>query len=120
MINLITAKEESIHYFQGDTLPLTILVKDDQGADYDFAGCAATMKIRRDHDDTGQLLELSTTNSKITLASGTLTILESAANMAAAELKDGTYYYDLILTLNDGTVQTWLYGKFVVKQKATL
>ena len=64
--------------------------------------------------DNGPLVILSTDITVTGTAEGVLTILIAAADMI---VEAGVYVYGLQTTLiADGTIETWLYGKFDIVQ----
>jgi hypothetical protein len=77
------------------------------------------MQVRSSADSSTVVLELTTTNSKITLGgtTGQINLLVSATDMAA--ITEGKYVYDLELVSGGGEVTTVIEGNFVVKPEVT-
>jgi hypothetical protein len=77
------------------------------------------MHVRTTAATTTTLIELTTTNSRITLGgtAGTVTLTISATDTAA--LTPGKYVYDLELVSGGGIVSRIIEGNFVVKAEVT-
>jgi tRNA threonylcarbamoyladenosine modification (KEOPS) complex Pcc1 subunit len=89
------------------------------GTPVDLSGYTADMQVRY-ASDTSSIIELSTSNGRITIDSayGRINLSISATDSAA--LAAGSYNYDLNLTNTvDGTVYKILEGAFVVKASIT-
>lgn len=104
---------------QGATLLKPIVWKDSTGAPVNLSGYTARMQVRQSVASTDVLLEMSTTNGKISIApsTGTITLIFSATTTAAITWKRGKY--DLELTSSDGTVTRLIEGQISVSQEIT-
>ena len=89
------------------------------GVPVDLTGYTADMQVRA-ATDTAIIVELSTTNGRITIdaAYGRINLYISATDTAA--LTAGAYQYDLNLTNSvDGTVYKILQGAFTIAASVT-
>ena len=105
---------------QGATLSRTITWKDSAKRAINITGYTARMHVRATVESSTTVLELTTTNSRITLggSSGTVTMTVSAADMAA--IPEGKYVYDLeIVAPVTGVVNRLIQGNFVVRPEVT-
>lgn len=96
-----------------------IVWKDSAGAAVNLTGYTARMQVRQNASAEEVLLELSTTNSKISITplTGTITLIFSAATTAAIDWKRGKY--DLEMTSADGTVTRLIEGEITVSREIT-
>jgi hypothetical protein len=103
---------------QGATFDRVITWKDSNGAVINLTGYTAKMQVRTATDATTSLIELSTTNGRITLggALGTITLNVAAADMNFA---GGVYQYDLELTSGAGVVTRLIMGSFTMRAEVT-
>lgn len=95
---------------QGDTFSLTITLTDDSGTEIDLSGHTLDMQWRKT-PTAEPVLELSTTNSRISVAGGVMTLSVSAADMQKIPVAE--YLFDLQSTLGS-TVETLLSGKIKI------
>lgn len=104
---------------QGATLRKQIIWKDGAGALINLTGYSAKMQIRKTVTSIDPLVELSTTNSKISLGTtnGTITLILSAADTADFDWTSGVY--DLELTSADGVVTRLIQGTITVSRGVT-
>jgi hypothetical protein len=104
---------------QGATLLKPIVWKDSTGTAVNLTGYTAKMQIRKSVSSTDVLLELSTTNGKlsITAGTGTITMIFSATTTAAIDWSRGKY--DLELTSSSGVVTRLLEGEITVSKEIT-
>jgi hypothetical protein len=105
---------------QGATLSRTITWKDSAKKAINITGYTARMHVRSEVESASIVLELTTTNSRITLGgvSGTVTMTVSAATMAT--IPEGKYVYDLeIVAPVTGVVNRLIQGNFVVRPEVT-
>jgi hypothetical protein len=75
------------------------------------------MKVKEFPSATTSLVELTTSNGRISFAGGQVTLLISATD--TADLPPGRFDYDLEFEDNAGTVTRILQGRFVVRQEVT-
>lgn len=104
---------------QGTTFTLTFTIKTD-GTPWSLVGnYTAKMQVRSFLNADTVLVELNTTNGRITFgASGQVTLTLSAAT--TTDIIAGRHTYDLEFTnTGDGTVTRILEGKFVVRGEVT-
>ena len=104
---------------QGTTLMKPFIWKDSDGVPVDLTGYTAKMQVRQSPQSGTVLLELSTTNGRITLggASGTITLALIASTTAAINWRRGVY--DIELTSGDGTVTRLIEGEIQVSKEVT-
>jgi zona occludens toxin (predicted ATPase) len=104
---------------QGATLIKPIVWKDSTGTAVNLTGWTAKMQVRQSIASEDVLLEMSTSNGKITITplTGSINLIFSAATTAAITWKRGKY--DLELTAADGTVVRLIEGQITVSQEIT-
>jgi hypothetical protein len=105
---------------QGATLSRTITWKDSAKRAINITGYTARMHVREEVESSTIVLELTTTNGRITLggSSGTVTMTVSAATMATVPA--GKYVYDLeIVAPVTGVVNRLIQGNFAVRPEVT-
>lgn len=103
---------------QGATFTRQLTWKDDTGAAVDLTTYTARMQLRTSVQNESVVLELTTSNGRISLGgvAGTITLTITAADMAT--LLPLKYVYDLELV--NGTVVTRLVqGTFTVRPEVT-
>jgi len=110
------ADNYSLKIEQGATLEKEIRYKDNNGNPISLVGYAAKMQIRNQKDNT-LVIELSTSNGKITIDENKLTFIISATETGAMSLKD--MIYDLEIT-KDGVVTRLLQGNVVISKEVTV
>jgi len=98
---------------RGDTFSFSLNVNNSAGTAYSFTSCSAkfTVKKRLEDADASKIFQLTSPSGGITLSSGNILIVATAAQM---DIAVGGYYYDLELTLASGAVQTWLFGPLAI------
>lgn len=103
---------------QGSTFSRTITYKDSAGSAIDLSGYTARMQLRKNIEDTSNILELTTSNGRISLGgvAGTVTLTIAASDTAALSAIEGVY--DLELVSGD-TVEKLLKGTFTVQREVT-
>ncbi len=104
---------------QGTTLLKPVVWKDSNGAPVNLTGYTAKMQIRASAYSDEVLLELSTTNGRITLdaVAGKVTLIFSPTITSAINWRRGKY--DLELTAANGTVTRLIEGEITVSQEVT-
>lgn len=111
---------------QGATFRRVMTYRDGANALVDLTGFTARMQVRSSYGGDS-VLELTTENNRITLggAAGTITLLVSAADMAAVPVVGGVgtppakeYVYDLELVQGD-EVMAFSEGLFTVTREVT-
>lgn len=105
---------------QGATFTKTVTWKTGKpAAPVDLTGCSARMQIREKLESTAVLLELSTTDGRITLggAAGTVNLRVEAVVTAAITWRTGVY--DLEIEFADGTVRRLFSGPVAVSPEVT-
>lgn len=103
--------------YQGATFSRVITWKDESGALVDLTGYSARMQIRKKIDGDS-IIELTTSNGRITLggAAGTITLNISATDTAAL-LSNGVY--DLELVASGNIVTRLLEGSVTLSREVT-
>lgn len=104
---------------QGATLLKPIVWKDSNSAAVNLTGYTAKMQVRQSASSTDVLLEMSTSNGRISITplTGTITLIFSASLTAAIDWSRGKY--DLELTSGDGTVTRLIEGQISVSKEVT-
>lgn len=104
---------------QGTTLLKPIVWKDSTGTPINLTGYSARMQVRQSVVSPDVLLELSTTNGKISISpiTGTITLIFSEATTAAITWKRGKY--DLEVVALNGAVTRLIQGEISVSQEIT-
>lgn len=104
---------------QGASLIKPIVWKDANGLAVNLTGYTAKMQIRKSVSSPDVLLELSTSNGRIDIVSGTgtITLLINAATSAAITWSSGVY--DLELTSSGGLVTRLMQGTITVSKEVT-
>lgn len=104
---------------QGSTFQRTIDIKNAEGEIFPLTGYTARMHVRREIDSTSTLIELTTTNSRLTIngALGRITMSLTPTETAAIT-RSG--YYDLeIVETATGKVHKVLRGEFRLEKEVT-
>jgi len=103
---------------QGSTFNRSITYKDSNGSPIDLSGYTARMQLRRNIDDASAIIELTTSNGRISLggSAGTVALTIAAADTAALAPIEGVY--DLELVTGD-TVEKLLAGTFTIQREVT-
>lgn len=103
---------------QGATYSQVFTWKDSNGDPVSLVGWTARMAIRRNRTADTAVLDLTTSNGRITLggAAGTVTLAVTAADME--DVDAGCYVYDLEL-VNGSTVERLVMGTFTVRGEVT-
>lgn len=104
---------------QGATFSRTLIWKDSAGDPVPMSGYTARMQVRIDYFSTGSpILELTTANGRIALASSTGEITLSVAASDMTAVAAGEYVYDLELV--SGSIVTRLVqGNFTIRPEVT-
>ena len=103
---------------QGATFTRSMLYTDIAGAPIDLTGYTATMQVRLKASSPTVIIELSTTNSKLTLGGTAGTIVQSIDAATMITLAAGKYVYDL--ELYNGAITTRLIqGSFTISAEVT-
>ena len=113
------AGEYNIVTDQGSTFTRTLTWKDSGDSPVDLTGYTARMQVREDwKSDTPLVLELTTSNGRISLGgvAGTITLSISAADMTEVTAK--TFVYDLEMVLGT-TVSRLVQGSFTIRPEVT-
>lgn len=103
---------------QGSTFLRTITYKDSAGSPIDLSTYTARMQLRKNIEDASAILELTTSNGRITLggAAGTVQLTVSAADTASLDPVEGVYDLELVV---GSTVEKLLKGTFSVIREVT-
>lgn len=70
---------------------------------FNYVGYEAKMQIRKKPGHPTALVTLSTADYSLTLSTGQIVILLDRATINASELIEGKYYYDLVITNDEGS-----------------
>lgn len=105
---------------QGSTFERSIELQDSDGTPYNLAGFSARMQVRREIDSTGSpLIELSTTNGRITISALTGIIDIALTPEETASLTRSGYYDLEIYKSSTGEVFKVLRGEFRLEKEVT-
>lgn len=104
---------------QGATLSRVITWRDSARNPYNLTGYTARMHVRSTVESASTIIELTTTNGRITLggATGQITLTVSAADMVS--LTPGKHVYDLEIVSPSGTVSRLVQGNFAIRAEVT-
>lgn len=115
--------DHDLEVFQGAYWSQSILWKDGAGVEIPLAGYTARMQVRKTVEDDDVVIELTTTNSRITLGPGDGEILLEIEAAASASLPasafDRRWHYDLEMIPAGGQVRRLMMGKFIVSLEVT-
>lgn len=114
-----TAGVYNITCNQGATLSRTLTWADPAKNPINLTGYTARMQVRETAASNTVVLELTTSNTRITLGgtAGTVTINVNAATTTS--LTPGKYVYDLEVVSGGGEVTRLVEGNFIVKAEVT-
>jgi len=106
------------HHFiieQGATFQQTLTLKDSSDAVINLTGYTAEMDLRKNQDDSNEVITLTTANSRITMGgvAGTIILTISATDSAALSVGDGVY--DLEITDSNGKVDRIMEGTYSIR-----
>lgn len=113
------AAKQNIVIEQGATFQLPLTLRGSNKRPINLTGHTAKLQIRESHASLDVLMELSTTNGKITItpASGRIDIVITDEETSAITWK--TAVYDLVLYAPDGTARRLIEGKVTVSEGVT-
>lgn len=98
---------------KGATFSKTITVLNSDASDYNFTGKTVTLEVYSSPADRTANLTFSS-GAGLTLASGEIQLLKTAAQMSAMRRQDSIY--QLWITHETGVKELWLNGYFVVNE----
>lgn len=104
---------------QGATLQRTITWTDPARKPINLTGYTARMHVRPAADSSTVILELTTSNGRISLGGVAGTVSLNAAANVTANLTPGLYVYDLEVVSGGGEVTRLIEGNFNVKAEVT-
>jgi hypothetical protein len=104
---------------QGATLQRTITWTDPARNPINLTGYTARMQVRTAANAASTLLELTTSNSRISLGGAAGTVAINVAANVTANLTPGLYVYDLEVVSGGGEVTRLVEGNFNVKAEVT-
>ena len=115
-VNLIVKETLNITCMKNDTFNLDMDWKDASDNPIDLTAYTFKAQVKRSQASDDSILTFE--DSDFTKdASGNLTMSKSAAQM---DLEAGVYYYDMQTTkISDGTISTWLGGRFTIQEDVT-
>jgi hypothetical protein len=114
----VTAPHWKFRIDRGGSVALAITIKDQAGNTADLTGYTAHLQVRDYPEAPSTLLDLSTANGGIVIASNRLLIVLSAAQTAALTWWHGVY--DMFLTSPNGTRYRILQGEAEVSEAVTI
>lgn len=103
---------------KGSTFDLQIQWKDSAGVVIPVIGYTAKLQVRTDKSSDIVVVEMSTTNSRITLHAEGIIKLNMSATVTDV-ITPMNYIYDLELTSSTGVVTRLLEGQFLVEDGVT-
>lgn len=108
------AAKQNFTIEQGATFKKRMIWRNKNGRPIDLTGYTAKMQLRTAASSSTSILDLLTSNSRITIdgTHGIIDLLVSATDTAALSVM--TAVYDLILTSPTGTVTRLLEGKITI------
>ena len=100
---------------QGATFKHTLTLKDSADSLINLTGFSAEMDLRRNQDDSSEVLTLTVANSRVTMggAAGTIVLEISASDTASMTVGDGVYA--IKLTDSNAKIDRILEGTFSVR-----
>lgn len=106
------------HHFiieSGATFKHTLTLKDSADAVINLTGYSAEMDLRKNQDDSSEVLTLTVANSRVTMGgeAGTIVLEISATDTGNLSVGDGVY--DLKLTDSNGKVDRILEGTYSIR-----
>ena len=106
------------HHFiieQGATFKHTLTLKDASDSLINLSGYSAEMDLRKNQDDTNEVITLTIANNRITMggSAGTVVLEISASDSSNLLVGDGVY--DIDLTDSNGKVDRIMEGTFSVR-----
>lgn len=104
---------------QGATLQRTITWTDPAKRPINLSGYTARMHVRATTESNTKVLELTTSNNRITLGGAAGTVSLNVDANTTANLTPGLYVYDLELVSGGGEVTRLVEGNFNVKAEVT-
>ena len=102
---------------RGDTAKYTLTITKADGTAQDITGWTVWMTIKAAFSDTdaqAKVQKIVTTHTNPTGGVTTITILASDTTALS-----GTYYYDIQIKKTDATIETVLYGDYVISEDIT-
>lgn len=113
--NLISAAPLDFTVYAGDSFKVTLTFTDTNNQPIDLSTATLKMQVKRNLGIPNPALTL-TSSDGITISGGSHNILSINK---VINLKGAVYFYDLQSTATDGTIITYLRGKFTVVQDVT-
>lgn len=104
---------------QGATLVKAFVWKDSNGSPVNLSGYTAKMQFRKSVSSSDVLLEMSTTNGRISITAGTGTVALVLDAATSAAITWSSAVYDLELTSSGGIVTRLLQGSVTVSKEVT-
>jgi hypothetical protein len=106
------------HHFiieQGATFKHVLTLKDSSDTVINLTGFSAEMDLRKNQDDTSEVITLTVANGRATMggAAGTITLEISASDTASLTVGDGVY--DIKLTDSNNKVDRILEGTYSIR-----
>lgn len=107
------------HHFiieQGATFGQTLTLKDSTGTVINLEGYTGSMQLRENPDSETLVLELSTSNSRMTMGgnAGTIALAISATDTTALTASDGVF--DLEISSGAGVITRLIEGTYSIRR----
>ena len=115
----MTAGIYHINIEQGSTYNRTLTYKQSNGNPVNLSGFTAQMHMRKNIDDAATVLELSTSNNRITLggSNGTIALTITATDTGNFPAIEGVY--DLEINNGSDIIEKVIAGTFTVTKQVT-
>ena len=112
------ASNQDLSLIRGDTATYTITIVDSDSVAVDITGWIVWMTIKENFSDTDLQAKVQKEVTVHTNPTGGITTITIAASDTAS-LDGGTYKYDIQFKKLDATIETVLYGDFVISEDVT-
>jgi hypothetical protein len=100
---------------QGATFKHTLTLKDSSDTVINLTGYSAEMDLRKNQDDSSEVITLTVANSRVTMGGGAGTIVLEISASDSASLAVGDGVYDLEITDSSGKVDRILEGTYSIR-----
>ena len=100
---------------QGGTFKHTLTLKDSSDTVINLTGYSAEMDLKKNQDDSSDVITLTVANSRITMGGGAGTIVLEISASDTTSLAVGDGVYDLEITDSSGKVDRILEGTYSIR-----
>lgn len=100
---------------QGATFKHTLTLKDSSDTVINLTGYSAEMDLKKNQDDSSDVITLTVANSRITMGGGAGTIVLEISASDTTSLAVGDGVYDLEITDSSGKVDRILEGTYSIR-----